>query len=288
MQKIDPVLSFADEILRRFDRHHEIIGVLSTGVSKVVRATTGNHGAVCLKISSMVFNDASTDRTKKYPRNEIEVFQKIDGVSWAPKMLASADDFSWLIREWSGEKTADNLRGANWTKERLVSFWVFMEHVLRFFNQQGDPMVVRDIKPRNISFDEDRFYFFDFSATKTLDKARHSAVAPRIGNNSNYYMAPEIVRSEFSKLTLSCDYFSFASLVHLFLVGKHAWTNSVEDPEASRLQYLVEYDVAAENLNKRLQELGFGPVDRTFLCSCLHPDAEQRPTRMKLPHASAL
>lgn len=261
-----------------------IVDTMSTRKNKIVKAQTEQFGTVCLKISSKVFEAAVEGQKVKYPRFEIDIFKLLGpDTLWGPKLITHADDFAWFMRDWTGDLTLERLKKQDWTADRLRQFWLFMVQVLSFFHELPEPLLIRDIKPQNISFDGQNFHFFDFNAANTLKVCRSSSRASRAGNHSNLSMAPEIVQSDLAHVTFNSDYFSFASLMYRFIARKSAWTNSVEGLVGSRHQYLKEYSLAVVVFAQDLRDLGFGREDRDFLCKCLHPDPEMRPNQLQAP-----
>lgn len=284
MQASDPLLDFASNILLDFDEHFEIVDIKSTPHHEVIKAETESSGPVCLKICSRVFTTSPKRSSKGFPTDEIEAFRLVKGVPWAPTLLACADDYSWMIRKWVGDATIDKLPPEHWTRERLKSLWSLIAQVFEFFHAMDPPVLLRDTKPQNISFDDHGFYFIDLNAAKPIEKARRSSRRPRTGTNRSLFWGPEAVQGNIEAVSVRSDYFSFATVIYFLLTRKFPWSNGKSDLEESHRQYAIEYAEATEAFEAVLRERGFSPMDRSFLQSCMHPNPDLRPERLRLPY----
>lgn len=274
------VISFAQEHLRNFDRNCEIKEVFETGLHYVVMATRKGHQPVCIKFGK--HSVQNPDETIPSIISEIKVFKNLKSEKlWVPSLLKVSADQTWFIREWLSGKSLDLMEGIVWDREMLRNLWNTFDFAFESFHTRDDPILLRDIYPRNIGIDGNRFFLFDFNSAKPLSLLHKIQIKSRLGTNFSKFQSPEHIAGDLSKLSVKSDYFGFASTMHSLIVGKVAWTNSEKGTLASRRTYEKEYNLASINLDEKMSAIGFSPMDKAFLMACMNPDPSRRPSKFQ-------
>lgn len=242
--------------------------------------------SLCLKVNLRSVEADLMGKKVQAERTELHAFEIADNkAAWMPKMIDSCKDASWLLREWVGIDTSNRIQKADWTKQRLDDFWQLFADAFEMFHDRTEPYLIRDIKPTNVSYDEKRFYMFDFNTVKRLDQIRQSSVGSRLGNHSNQYLPPEVLRGKFSNIGLCADYFGFASVFQRFATGlnKSVWSNSQKSEAAAMTVYQSEYQSLKPSTESALIEHGYSRTEVEFVIACLNPSADLRPNLFLRP-----
>lgn len=262
----------------KFVSNFELFG--NTSKHMVFKATSQLGRPLCLKIN-LVSIRADLEGLKKSPdRTELEAFEIIgDEVAWAPRTIDSCEDATWLLREWVGDNTSNRIDKSDWTRGRLDNFWKLFSDAFNVFHDRNEPYLLRDLKPTNVSYDEQRFYMFDFNTAKRLAQIKKSNISSRLGNNSNRYAPPELLRGDFADVTLNADYFGFATIFHRYATGlsESVWSNSKGDDSEATEVYKKEYEALKVPTEEALANLGYSKNEIEFLIACLNPSSDQRP-----------
>ena len=262
----------------------EVFG--NTSKHMIFKATTQDGRLLCLKVNLRPFEPQKGTKAAPLDRSELNAF-KIAGntVDWVPRLIDSCQDARWLLREWVGEYTSNQIKKADWTKQRLDSFWVLFADAFEAFHDRPDPFLIRDIKPTNVSCDTERFFMFDFNTVKSLEQIRKSSVGSRLGNRSNRYAPPEILRGDFSNLALNADYFGFAAVFQRYVTGlsESVWSNKMRNEVEAMATYQAEYEALKAPTELALLDLGSSNSEIGFLIACLNPLSGQRPNKFLRP-----
>ena len=258
----------------------------NTRVHLIMKGQSETGRPLCLKVNLRAIRAEMDGGQKPADRTELQAFEKIGNqADWAPKVIAASDDGSWFLREWVGDFTSDRVRKTDWNRVRLDDLWRLFADAFAVFHAKPEPFLIRDIKPTNVSCDSDRLYLFDFNTTKSLDRIKRSKIGSRLGNRSNNYTAPELLRAQFAQLACSADYFAFASVFHRYATGRSSaiWTNCETDETAAIRVYRDEFEALRGPFEAALADHGYLPHQITFLTGCLNPLADQRPQEFLLP-----
>jgi hypothetical protein len=275
---LDSAREFGTSILRsRSDiPSFELFG--NTSKHMIFKATTQDGRLLCLKVNLRAFEPQEDDKAVPPDRTELNAFAIAgDNAAWVPRIVDSCQDARWLLREWVGEYTSNQIKKADWTKQRLDGFWALFADAFEAFHDRSNPYLIRDIKPTNVSYDTQRFFMFDFNTTKSLEQVRRSSVGSRLGNRSNRYAPPEILRGDFSSLALNADYFGFAAVFQRYATGlsESVWSNSMRDEVEAMATYQKEYQALRTPTELALLGLGYSKSEIAFLIACLNPLSEQ-------------
>lgn len=232
-----------------------------------------------IKVHRKSFEAGPTAVDRKFSETELDILRMLGNrYAWAPKLYGCSPEGTWLIKEWVGDFTADQFPREKWTKPILRNFWNFCADIFDFFHRLPSPILLKDIKSQNISMnDEGQFWFFDFDTANDLARTRLKSKTDRTGNGNNRHLAPEILQADLERISVQSEYFSFASLFHLFAVGKLAWSNSVAGLEDSRAKYQEELEELEPNFRKRMEALEFSESEADSVLQCMQPDSRLRP-----------
>lgn len=279
----EKAVKFALEKLGEIDPSFSVDEVFETSLHFIIKAVRAKGDPVCFKFGKESLETPGKAVTSI--KAEIRILQTLDPEqSWAPKFLTAAEDNTWFVREWLPGKSLDQDQYRVWDRASLCRVWQIFHQAFENFHDRDDPILVRDIYPRNICVDGNRFYLFDFNSTKPLSTIHKLSTPSRFGTKFSRFHSPEHLRGDLSKLTKVSDYFGFGSTMYWLILGKIPWSNGESAFFASRRRYEREYVEACIQLSEAMAKLGFPPMDIGFLKACMNPDPPQRPQGFRPPY----